>query len=330
MKLLAKFVHGSHLYKLNTAYSDTDYKAVYMPPLEDMLLGKINHSSSLGTNKSNEKNSKEDIDFEVYSIHKWLSMLVKQDMVGFDMLFAPHDCVVYYDKQGVEITDDDLLKENPVWWVREVYRDMFLSSEMKGYLGYVNKQAAKYGVKGSRLDTLFVIKDVLSENECFDKDSRLESIKDLLPDTNHSSKSEDHYEVLGKKHQWSTHLSMFVDRIDSEIEKYGHRARLAQKNEGVDWKAVSHAIRSGYQLISLFETGFMSVVLPEHERDLIIQVKLGELDWESEVKPLIETLMDKVEVVCEENKAGLPDEVDEKELENALLSLIFHYYGIDN
>lgn len=34
-------------------------------------------------------------------------------------------------------------------------------------------------------------------------------------------------------------------------EEYGKRARLAQDNEGIDWKALSHAVRVGEEAIEL-------------------------------------------------------------------------------
>ena len=37
---LLRTVYGSHLYGTSTPSSDFDYKVVYLPPLEDVLLGK--------------------------------------------------------------------------------------------------------------------------------------------------------------------------------------------------------------------------------------------------------------------------------------------------
>lgn len=83
MRLLAKFIHGSHLYKLNTETSDEDYKGIYLPELEDIILGNIKDTINLSTNKSNNKNSSDDIDYEVYSLHKWVKLLSKGEFVCF-------------------------------------------------------------------------------------------------------------------------------------------------------------------------------------------------------------------------------------------------------
>ena len=110
----------------------------------------------------------------------------------------------------------------------------------------------------------------------------------------------------------------------SEISKYGNRANLARNNEGIDWKAVSHAFRAGFQLESALINGRMQVVLPDKERKLILSVKKGELDWLSEVKPSLESLMDRVELVAE--NSTLPSKPDIDKIEEVLFNLVADYH----
>lgn len=324
MRMLAKFTHGSHLYQLNTPESDQDFKGIYMPSLKDMILGKVKDSVDFSTNKSNEKNSSDDTDYEVYSIQKFVQLLSKGEMVTFDMLFAPEDAVTYYDEFGNMITSE-LAEEigHPVYRLRKEFYDLFIHKDMKAYFGYCRRQAAKYGVKGSRLDSLYLVRSAYDSYSRKDGD-RLEKLKSLLPVNEFLKKEEDHYEVLGKKHQWTTHLSEFIERVASEIKKYGNRANLARSNEGIDWKAVSHAFRAGFQLESALINGRMQVVLPDKERELILSIKKGELDWLSEVKPSLEHLMDRVEIVAEHST--LPDKPDIEEIEEVLFTLVSDYH----
>lgn len=37
---IVEMAHGSHLYGLETENSDMDYKGIYLPKLDDVLLGK--------------------------------------------------------------------------------------------------------------------------------------------------------------------------------------------------------------------------------------------------------------------------------------------------
>ena len=324
MRMLAKFIHGSHLYQLNTPESDQDFKGVYMPSLKDMVLGKVKDTVDFSTNKTNEKNSSDDTDYEVYSIQKFVQLLSKGEMVTFDMLFAPESAVTYYDEFGNMISSE-LAEEigHPVYRLRNDFYGLFIHKDMKAYFGYCRRQAAKYGVKGSRLDSLYLVRSAYDSYSRKEGD-RLEKIKSLLPVNEFLKKEDDHYEVLGKKHQWTTQLSEFIERVASEISKYGNRANLARNNEGIDWKAVSHAFRAGFQLESALINGRMQVVLPDKERKLILSVKKGELDWLSEVKPSLESLMDRVELVAE--NSTLPSKPDIDKIEEVLFNLVADYH----
>lgn len=324
MKIIAKFVHGSHLYKLNTPESDEDFKGIYMPSLKDMVLGKVKDSVDFSTNKTNNKNSSEDTDYEVYSIQKFVQLLSKGEMVTFDMLFAPEECVEYYDHHGNSITSE-LAGQigHPIYRLRNEFYQLFVHKDMKAYFGYCRRQAAKYGVKGSRLESLYLVKESYVSYSYKEVD-RLDKIKSLLPENEFLKKEEDYYEVLGKKHQWTTHLLGFIERIEQEIKKYGNRAKLARDNEGIDWKAVSHALRAGYQLKSALLNGKMSVVLPENERSYVLSVKKGEMDWLSEVKPSLETLMDEVEEMAQ--NSTLPDKPNLTEIEDTLFILVSEWH----
>lgn len=330
MQLLAKFTHGSHLYRLDTPTSDQDFKGIYMPELKDLLLGNIKDAVDYSTNKTNEKNSADDVDYEVYSLHKFVKLLSKGEMVCFDMLFAPEDAVTYYDYGGVEMTREngyttyDMTLANPVYYLRNALVDMFVHSDMKAYLGYCRRQSAKYGVKGSRLNSLRKVFEVV-DNYIYASNTRLADIITKLPTDNYLKVESDHYEVLGKKHQWTTHLREFHHRIKGEIDRYGHRAIQAEKNEGIDWKAISHAFRAGYQIESMLNTGWMQVVLPEDKREYILKVKQGKLDW-NDVKVELEQLMDDVEQLAKDNPKGLPDKPDYNKIEDELLKIIRRYY----
>lgn len=63
MNLICKIKVGSHLYGTDTPDSDEDFKGVFMPELNDILLGRIPKQFDYSTNKTGEKNTKEDTDY---------------------------------------------------------------------------------------------------------------------------------------------------------------------------------------------------------------------------------------------------------------------------
>ncbi len=90
LNLICEITFGSHLYGTSTIASDTDIKAVYLPARHDILLQKIKPTISITRSKEkNEKNTAEDIDFEAYSISKFLQLLAEGQMIALDMIFAP-------------------------------------------------------------------------------------------------------------------------------------------------------------------------------------------------------------------------------------------------
>lgn len=327
MKLLAKFIHGSHLYGLNTPDSDMDYKGVYMPSIEDYLSCSVKPSINLSTNQSNVKNSSSDVDYEVYSINKFVQMLASGEMVAFDMLFAPESMVEYYDDSGNVIpSDSPELRHNPVWVLRKLNTHLFVSRDMKAYLGYCKKQAAKYGIKGSRLSDLREVVETV--DELFERgvlsSDRLEQYVEHLPTTEHCYREGQMYVVLGKKHQLTTNIYEFHDRVHIAFKQYGDRAHKAEQNDGVDWKAVSHAFRAGYQLLQMYKTNRMVLPLPQEQREKVLAIKLGERDW-NDVKAELEELINQVELSasCFGHSGGSEDTIN-----FVLLNLIRRYHNV--
>lgn len=69
----------------------------------------------------------------------------------------------------------------------------------------------------------------------------------------------------------------FQKRIVRDYNEYGERAKLAERNGGVDWKACSHAFRAIYQLEELYQTG--NIRFPLKHRKLLTSIKKGKYSW---------------------------------------------------
>ena len=79
-----------------------------------------------------------------------------------------------------------------------------------------------------------------------------------------------------------------------EENKYGWRTENAQEQGGIDWKALSHAVRVLYQCIDLYTTGKVS--FPISEKDIVRSIKKGTLPYE-EVEQLIIKLLEAVDLI---------------------------------
>ena len=299
MKTIVKMKFGSHLYGTNTKDSDTDYKGVFMPSKEQILLGRIPKCYSEKTKVGEGKNTLEDIDTEIYSLHYFLELACQGQTVAIDMLHAP---------------DSMILEKSEIWTKIVAEKKRFITKNMQAFLGYAMRQASKYGIKGSRLNAaksviMWIKKNIESQHIYYEY--RLKMFWDELPEGEHISKSVDKnglrvYEVCGKKIQETVTFDYLLDVIVKFYDSYGARAKQAEQNKGIDWKAVSHAIRAGFQLKTLYRIGFITFPLPEAE--WLKDVKAGKFDYKTEVAPVLEGIIKQVKELAEES--DYPESVD--------------------
>ena len=295
MNLIVKMKFGSHLYGTNTETSDTDYKGVFLPTLEECLLGKIPKSYNLSTKKGDTKNSSEDIDTEIYSLHKFINLAVEGETVAIDMLHAPTNMLLYTSDIWQHITDNK-------------YR--FYSKNIRAFIGYALKQAAKYSCKGSRLSSA---KDVLDFLKFLPEDSRLGEVWEKIPrddnvfNTVDSPQGIKQISVVSKIFQETSPIRVVLESLERFYENYGNRAKLAANNSNIDWKAISHALRAAYQVKSILVN--KNIVFPLPQADFLKKVKSGTIDFNI-IAPILDREIDEVRELAE--KSDLPEKADRR------------------
>lgn len=302
--ILVEMTFGSQLYGTASANSDTDFKGVYLPSRSDMYLGRIPNSINLNTKKnSNEKNTAEDVDREFYSLQYFVELAKKGETVALDMLHAPASAWKTHSYE---------------WSMLVSKRRLFNTKNLNSLVGYARKQAAKYGVKGSRLAE---VKTVLAAMERLSHGHgkvRVRDIVESLPKSENCGMDGEHYNVCGRKLTMGAYVEHYVPMLENFIKEYGERAKLAEANEGVDWKAISHAFRAAYQVKALLTHG--DFTYPLAETPFIRKVKMGELHFKNEVAPILDDLMSEVDALA--TASSLPERVDEKAVDALLLDLI--------
>ena len=138
----------------------------------------------------------------------------------------------------------------------------------------------------------------------------LQDIKNELPNDEYcyfvEYNGKTFYEIIGRKFELNVSVEYVLPIVKKIYNNYGARAILAKENNGIDFKAVSHALRAAYQLRDIYKDGDFEY--PLKENDFIFDVKMGRLDYISEVAPEIERIVDEVNLLAV--SADLPDEVD--------------------
>jgi hypothetical protein len=305
---------GSHLYGLNTPTSDVDYKGIFMPTLEELLLNSFPKTIVTSTGPEHAKNGAGDVDTEVVSLPQFIKHAAQGETYAIDMLHCARPEFA-----------------TPVWDELVDNRTKFYSKNLKAFVGYVKQQAAKYGVKGSRLAD---IKQAIDSLPKFAENLTLGEVKDHLyfgkyaewkvkpnPSVGHDN---EFYLVNGKMYQSTNTVLYTIERLQQMYDGYGHRAKLAEQNEGVDWKAMSHALRAGYQARDIYRDGDFSY--PLKETDFLKQVKQGKLDF-AQVGSELERLVAEIEKLSE--NSNLPEHVDTEFWDKWLLRVYAREFGVN-
>lgn len=183
-------------------------------------------------------------------------------------------------------------------------------------------QANKYGIKGSRVHA------VRSIVEWFDEAiaahghlAKLGAAAETLPGfiverqldhtaivhIPHPSRSDPipHLECCNRKAPFLASLKDMRAIYARLLDEYGARAIMAERNEGVDWKALSHAVRVGHEALELLGTGCITFPLPNASH--VLAIKRGELPYPA-VAEEIEGLLESIEAA--QASSTLPDAPD--------------------
>ena len=299
---LVKF--GSHLYGTATPSSDQDFKGLFLPSKKSCLLNKAPKHFSFNSKKGDQKNSSEDVDVQFWSLQYWLELVAKGETNALDLLYSHTypEMIVYQDSRMQRLFRQ--------------HQSLFTASASNSYCGYAIGQARKYGVKGSRVGVLKRVKErfdlrvrVCSVSPhvqpCLISMGRLkdcvESLLLFCKDDSYcftkvltgSNGQEKPFLVLcGAKHDLDITIEEFYGRVKSTYEEYGKRAIKAEQNDGLDYKALSHAVRALDQMTEILESGGLRY--PLATADKLTKIKRGEYTWE-QIEQMIQQGLDEVD-----------------------------------
>jgi hypothetical protein len=303
MNTIIKMVFGSSLYGTSTVNSDVDIKGIYLPTAREIVLG--NYKKTINKSRSKdacERNTKDDVDQEYFSLDRFLELLMEGQTVALDMMFGtnplfPMDSQRGFEWPGVEI-----------WKKINDNKERLLTRNVNSFVGYARMQAAKYGIKGSRMDALKRTKSVLDDMYAYDPYQKLDyfpgAIENLVKETKELISLEKlplievvmlkgpkgaidapHLRVNGRSIPFHAKVKYAKEVVEKMLDGYGQRANKAHLAGGVDWKALSHAVRVNTEALELLRDG--KITFPRPDRELLLQIKLGQLPYE-QVAGLIE------------------------------------------
>ena len=195
-KLIYLSQYGSHLYGMNTHNSDLDYRGVYIPNLDDVILHKdkdeINTelevflpiNDIIPTNIMDIKvdnieqkmrriskwdatntlldgvSIKKKVDVKIFSLQKFIQLCSKADTNALDLLFSI--------SKRTDIEQYMYLDNRPYDHSYSIFEQIFYNREklintdrLESPISYAFKQATKYSIKGERRQVMLdLLKDV--------------------------------------------------------------------------------------------------------------------------------------------------------------------------
>lgn len=288
---LVKMMFGSHVYGTNLPTSDRDFKGVFIPDAQELVMQRAAKHIRNSTKKDDSKrNTSADVDDELYSFQTYMELIRQGQTVALDMLFTPER---FYCSD---------VPVSPFWQEIVDNRQKLIHKGTNAFVGYTKAQAAKYGHKGDRLSALNFFMDAMKEwdghRELGEYSAELDALvvkansKEVefvrIPTPNGSSgemKDMPHLSLANKKVGYTCTVDYARQVWQLALDKYGHRAKLAESNDGVDWKATMHAVRIAAEAKELLETGW--ITFPRPEAKLLLAIRTGQIPYK-EVEERIE------------------------------------------
>ncbi len=265
MNIVFRTLFGSRLYGTALPDSDHDYKGIYLPTAEQILLGEGPYHVKLAA---------ED---DVYTLKRYLELLAEGQAVALDMYFSPPAAWKQLD---------------PIFYDVQKIGPKLINRNVAASVGYARAQASKYSVRGTRITALETVLDILRkhpkpgdqlQDALFAGGFAVATLPAELAEHvrvvgGEGLPAQTFLEVCGRKIALNCKVSLAIDCWGGLLAEYGERAREAADAKGADLKALYHAERIIGQTLELLLTGNITLPRPTPVANHLLQIRRGEIE----------------------------------------------------
>ena len=339
LDVVYQVVYGSKLYGTNTPTSDTDLKSIYLPTIDDMLLGKklAVHKSRVDAQgkpvPEGEPMPDSGVENEYIPFQTFVRDFVQGQTYAVEMAYA-------LIKEGPSAPDAQSRREH--LFLKQLV-EKFGNCEVYSMVGFAMKQTFDYVHRGQRLNDATRVRDIIRnfanaepstyDLVRFDDTSSGTALLDLVAaaagletsTTVNNNKTLRTLELNGRSYTESTTLAHVVIQLNKQIEAYGKRSVDASLTK-VEYKSLSHAVRVYQQSIELLDTGRITFPRPNVEQ--LLEIKQGRAEMEA-VKALLSALDAEVQekIVASTQRRKTPELV--AAAEKWLIDVLRDLYELD-
>jgi len=308
---------GSRLFGTFTDSSDYDLIVLFKPSLDDLILKRDKElfdtiitfdEDDLFTkidfkDSKTKANDKFCIDLKFISIHKFIEMLARGDINSIDLLFS-----LLSDVECYKTKDVNLIIEN---------YDSFLTNSYLGMIDFAIKQVEMYFVKGNRVKSADKVISLLEEHPY----KKIEEIKDLLIDIDFIEFKSESIVILNREFSFKVKTNFALKSIKKLRKNYGVRAEYSLETNGIDYKAISHALRTLDEVVELRDTG--RIIFPLAKAEEYLEIKKGNIRGlnKDEIVEFIYSKYDSLKSLCLEDLLKSKKHQNKNVLDKIMLDL---------
>jgi predicted nucleotidyltransferase len=251
--LILKVRVGSNLYGTSTSESDEDFIGIFVPNAEYLLGLKRVEEVDLGviSKGTDGKNTKDAIDFKVYTLEKFARLALDNNPNILEILFVNSDSILFINDVGKQLLN---------------MRYEFLSKRIKHrFLGYAFSQKHKMIIKLENYEKLLEAVKYLDNN----------TDKQFLLDIEHHPifvRKKDHVAIGDMNIPITVTTKKAKKMLVARINKFGSRKELVSKY-GFDTKFASNLIRLLKEGQELLFTGDLK--FPLQSKELLKDIRYG-------------------------------------------------------
>ena len=276
---------GSHLYGTALESSEREYKGLYLPPIQDLVLMKAKEFFKYSTD-TYLKNTTEDFNIELYSLQYWIrNLLKKKDCIGLDLFFS------HTKKDGVLFKhhDMDLIFTSP-----ELFIDTQNIKDFS-YLKYAKFICRKYELGEKQLD---LVDSVVYYLEGLMPDVWMDSlhvIVDALLKTFDNKDQKFNDNIVYEKNCIKidgVHYPDFL-KIKDFMKSLKTHPKKETKIPEINWEYFYQILKNLFQLEELLNRGIIQYPLKD-VHTFLMKVRTGEIPLK-DLSPMIQSSISSLE-----------------------------------